>query len=146
MIDFIKQQDRIKNYIQINYSKVLEEVGLTDVSAYIQDFLDFDKYQKPIQLFYDFGSYNFSSLSNESDTEEIELHIYLSFKGAKPSELNDKMLKYTAGFYEMFIRSGSNFEGIADFGAIENVTFYQATEGNTNIKLADIKLKLQTER
>ena len=146
MIDFISQQDKIKSYIETNYKKVLEEVNLPDVNSYIHDFLDFDKYQKPIQLFYDFGNYNFSNLSNESNIEEIELHIYLSFKGAKSTELNEKMLKYTAGFYEMFNRGGSNFGGIADFGNIEEVSFFQAVEANINVKLADIKIKLQTER
>ena len=146
MIDFLTQQENIQKYIETNYPKVLNEQGLENVGAYINDFLDFDKYTKNTQLFYDFGNYDFSSLSNESNSEEIELHIYLTFKGASAKDLNKKMVKYTAGFYEMFERSGDNFDGLADFGIIESVSFFQATEGNPNVKLAELRIKLQTER
>ena len=146
MIDFLTQQENIQAYIETNYPKVLEEIGLENVGAYINDFLDFDKYTKNTQLFYDFGNYDFSSLSNESNTEEIDLRIYLTFKGASSGDLNKKMMRYTAGFYEMFERSGCNFDGLADFGTIESVSFFQATEGNTNVKLAELRIKLQTER
>ena len=56
------------------------------------------------------------------------------------------MMRYTAGFYEMFERSGCNFDGLADFGTIESVSFFQATEGNVNMKLAELRIRLQTER
>lgn len=146
MIDFITQQEQIQEYIKTNFPVVLQEQNLKDVDAYINDFLDFDRYTKNTQLFYDFGNYTFNALSNESNSEEIELHIYLSFKGATATELNKRMMEYTAGFYEMFERSGFNFGGIADFGTIDSISFYQATEGNLNAKLAELRIKLQTER
>ena len=46
MIDFLTQQENIQAYIETNYPKVLEEIGLENVGAYINDFLDFDKYNK----------------------------------------------------------------------------------------------------
>lgn len=146
MIDFLTQQENIQEYIKTNYPVVLQEQGLDDVGAYINDFLDFDKYNKKTQLFFDFGNYTFNALSNESNSEDMELHIYLSFRGDSAKELNQRMMRYTAGFYEMFDRSGCNFGGLADFGTIESVSFFQATEGNANLKVAELKLKLQTER
>ena len=146
MIDFLTQQENIQEYIKTNYPVVLQEQGLENVGAYINDFLDFDKYNKKTQLFFDFKSYTFHSLSNESNSEELELHIYLSFRGDSAKELNKKMLLYSAGFHEMFERSGCNFGGLTDFGIIETTTFYPETEGNPNLKVAELTLKLQTER
>lgn len=51
MIDYEEQQNAIKEYIKTNYPKVLEEMGLPDVDAYIDDYLDLDTYQKSKQLF-----------------------------------------------------------------------------------------------
>lgn len=146
MIDFLTQQENIQEYIKTNYPVVLQEQGLENVGAYINDALDFDKYNKKTQLFFDFKSYAFHSLSNESNSEELELHLYLSFRGDSAKELNKKMLLYSAGFYEMFERSGCNFGGLTDFGIIETTTFYPETEGNPNLKVAELTLKLQTER
>lgn len=145
-IDFLEQQDAIKNYIQENLPSVLEELELDDMDAYIDDYLDLDKYQKSKQLFYNFGSYNYKHLSNESEDEEMTLHIYLTFQKGKPSELITKMKKYTAAFLEMFRRSGNNFGGLVDIGIYENVFFYLAAEGTTDVKVSDIQLKLTSER
>lgn len=146
MIDFLTQQEEIQKYIETNFPVILQEQELKDVDAYINDFLDFDKYSKNCQLFFDFGNYTFNALSNESNSEDIELRIYLTFKGGTAKDLNKKMMNYTAGFYEMFERSGCNFAGLSDFGMIETITFYQAAEGNVNVKVAEIKIKLQSER
>lgn len=145
-LDFLNQQEKIKKYIKENYKLVLSELSLEDVNEYIDDYLDFNKYTKAKQLFFDFGKYKFNSLSNESNEEEFEFKIYIAFKNGKAKDLKSLMLKYTAAFYEMFERSGGNFKGISDFGSIEDVTFYNATEANINIKLSEISVKLKTER
>lgn len=145
-LDFLSQQEKIKNFVQENYKKVLSELSLGDVNDYIDDYLDFDKYTKSKQLFFGFGKYKFNSLSNESNEEEFEFKIYIAFKNGKAKDLQTELLKYTAAFYEMFERSGGNFKGIADFGTIEDITFYNATEANINIKLSEISIKLKTER
>lgn len=145
MIDFLDQQEKIKKYIQDNYKAVLKELHLSDVDAYVDDYLDFDRYTKSKQLFYDFGKYTFHSLSNESNEETLEFTIYLTFRNGKASELKDTMLKYAAAFYEMVERSGGNF-GISDFGIIESVAFYNATEANVHIKLCELIIKVETER
>lgn len=145
-IDFLDQQDAIKKYIQENYSKVLEEMGLPDIDAYIDDFMDLDKYQKSKQLFFNFGTYSYNHLSNESEDEVVTLNIYLTFQKGKSSELITKMKQYTAAFLEMFRRSGNNFDGLVDIGIYENVYFYLAAEGSTDVKVSDIQLRLTSER
>lgn len=146
MIDFLQQQDRIKNYVTYNYPKILEELNLPDVGAYISDFIDLDKYTKSTQLFFDFGDYQFSNLSNESNTQEITAHIYLTFKNKKSTELHELMMKYAACFYELVERSNQSFDGVVDFVRVAGVRFYDAAEADLNIKVADITLTIVTEQ
>lgn len=145
-VDFLEQQENIKNYIQENFPIVLEELGLPNVDRYIDDYLDLDKYQGKTQLFYNFGTYEYDYLSNESENETVTLNIYLTFQKAKADELITKMKKYTAAFIEMFRRSGNNFDGLVDIGMYENVYFYLAAEGSTDVKVSDIQLRLTSER
>lgn len=145
-VDFLEQQENIKNYIQENFPIVLEELGLPNVDRYIDDYLDLDKYQGKTQLFYNFGTYEYDHLSNESENETVTLNIYLTFQKAKADELITKMKKYTAAFIEMFRRSGNNFDGLVDIGMYENVYFYLAAEGSTDVKVSDIQLRLTSER
>lgn len=146
MIDFEQRQAEIKAYIKTNLPIVLTEMQLADFDEYIDDFLDLDKYQKSKQLFFNFGSYTYDHLSNESENEELTLNIYLVFQKAKSSELVSRMKKYTTALIEMFKRSGNNFDGLVDIGIFENVSFFLAAEGTTDVKIADVQFKLTTER
>lgn len=146
MIDFLKQQNEIKNYIATNLPIVLAEAELNNFDAYIDDYIDLDLYQKQKQLFYSFGSYNYENLSNESNSENLQFSVYLIFQDNLGSISKELMLKYAAAFYEMFSRSGNNFNGIGDYGKIDTVDFYNAAEGNQDIKAAEITISLYTER
>lgn len=143
-MDFLGLQTQIINYIQENYSKSLEDIGLENVN-YINDFLDLDKYQKNKQLFYDFADFDFTALSNESNSLHTTLKIYLTFKNGKSSVLNDVMMKYAAAFYDMFHKSNDSFGGVVDYGRISNVHFYYAAEANINVKVAEIQIELWNE-
>lgn len=146
IMNFEAQQNAIKNYIETNLPLVLAEAELPDFDAYIDDFIDLDEYQKPKQLFYSFGSYNYDDLSNESNSETLQFSVYLCFMDNTRALIKEQMLKYSAAFYEMFARSGNNFKGIADYGKIDTVDFYNAAEGNEDIKVAEITFTLITER
>ena len=93
-----------------------------------------------------FGSYNYENLSNESNSENLQFSVYLIFQDNLGSISKELMLKYAAAFYEMFSRSGNNFNGIGDYGKIDTVDFYNAAEGNQDIKAAEITISLYTER
>lgn len=144
-MDFIGKQTAIKNYIKNNLPNVLSEAELTDFDEYIDDYFDLDLYQKQKQLFFDFGNYTYEKLSNMSDSETLEFSVYLAFQNENEKVSKELMLKYAGAFYEMFTRSGRNFEGIADIGTITEATFYNAAEGNTDVKVAEITIVLSTE-
>lgn len=145
-MNFKTEQDNIKNYIQTQFKEELKLDSLPDIDAYIDDFLDLDRYKRKSQLFYNFSDYIFKDLSNESDTEDMQMSIYLVFQGDTPEKLKNRMLEYSAIFYRMFEKSGSNFGGVADFGQIETVQFYNAAEGNPNLKISEFTIRLHTER
>lgn len=145
-MNFKSEQENIKSYVQQNFKAELTAEQLPDMDAYIDDFLDLDRYKKNAQLFYNFANYIFKDLSNESDTEDMQMSIYLVFKGDTPEKLKNKMLEYSAIFYRMFEKSDSTFGGVADFGQIETVQFYNAAEGNPNLKISEFTIRLHTER
>ena len=146
MINFKSYQDGIKDYIETNLMALLEESGMDNFTAYVDDFVDFDKYTQSKVLFYDFGEYTFEALSNESEAEDLEFKVVLAFRGSQNATLKDNALTYAAAFYQMFEASGNNFGGLADYGRIETVNFYNAVEGSKNIKLAELTIFLHTER
>lgn len=145
-MDFKQQQDAIKKYIQDNLPATLTQFQLADFDGYIDDFVDLDKYTKAKQLFFNFGSYDFTGLTNESGAEEFEFSVYLTFRKDKTDNLRNNMLNYCSAFYDMFEKSGGNLGGIADWGYISTVDFYPAAEGNMDIKVAELTIHLTTER
>lgn len=141
MIDFLKKQNEIKEFIKSKFETYLTE-GLSAPSKYVDDFVDLDKYNQPSILFYNFSQYNFSDLSNESQNQEITFSVYFVCRGNNADTLKEKLLKYTACFYSFFEETGRNFGGLIDYGNIDTVNFYEAAEGNTNIKVSEIQMKL----
>lgn len=145
-MDFKQQQDAIKTYIETNLKNTLQTRGLADFDRYIDDFVDLDKYTAKKQLFFNFGTYDFTNLSNESDSEDFEFSVYLVFRKDSTTNLRNNMLDYCSAFWEMFDNSGNNLGGIADYGAIMTVDFYPAAEGNLDVKVAELTIQLHTER
>ena len=150
-MDYKEQQNRIKAYIQNNYPIAIESLNelknleLQPIEAYIDDFLDLDLYGKSRQLFFNFGTYNYDYLSNDSEDEDFVFSIYLVFRKASVSTLRENMLDYATAFYKMFDDSGRNFGGIADYGKIETVQFYPAAEGHPGVKIAELTIRLHSE-
>lgn len=144
-MDFETQQNAIKTYIQSHLPTVLTAKNMSNLDAYVDDFLDLDKYTKSKQLFYDFNEYNFDVLTGQSRQEEFRFSIYLVFRKSAKADLKSQMLQYASALYEMFETSGSNFGGIADYGEISTVQFYLAAEGNLDVKIAQVDFTLYTE-
>ena len=144
-MDFKAQQNSIKKYISDNFKTTLAAGNLPDMDAYIDDYLDLDKYSKAKQLFYFFNYYNYDDLTNESGAEEFEFSIFLVFKNNTVETLRTQMLDYTSAFCNMFRASGENLGGIADYGRIQSVEFFPAAEGHKEVKVAEIIIKLFTE-
>lgn len=145
MISFIDREEKIKKYFTDNLPAAASKLNLTDSVTFIEDALDLDTYTKSTQLFFDFGKYDFQALSTESNSEEMTFTIYMTFKGAKPSELTEKCKKYAAAIYEMFESSGENFGGVVDIGTISTVTFYPMFQGSSSIKCFEVNFTLKSE-
>lgn len=145
-MDFKTQQDAIKTYIESHLPDVLTEMNLSNIDAYIDDWLDLDKYKKSKQLFYAFGMYNFDNLSNESESEDFEFSVYLVFRNGKTENLRNMMLNYSTAFYKMFDVSGCNLGGISDSGKIQSLGLYPMAEGHPDVKVAEITIRLYTEK
>lgn len=146
MTDFLETENAIKDYIKEKLPALLEEMELDNFDGYIEDFLDLDKYAKSKQLFFDFNTYSYDYLTNESENETIDLNIYLTFMKDKPSSLITKMKKYTAALIELFKRSNYSFEGIVDFGKYDSVQFYLAPDGTPDVKISNIHFILTKEQ
>lgn len=144
-MDFQKRQNEIKAYIQNKLPGILAEAELSDFDNYIDDFFDLDLYQQEKQLFYVFNDYNYDDLSNESEAETMNFSLLVCFQNNERSVSKTNMLKYSSAIYEMFDRSGRNFEGIGDIGKITNVVFYNEAEGNPDVKVAAITFTLISE-
>lgn len=144
-MDYREQQNSIKTYIETYYPQYLTQAEKPQIEAYIDDFLDLDKYSKSRQLFYFFDYYNYEYLSNQSESEEFEFKVYIVFKNDRVQNLRDNLLDYTSIFYTMFDQSGRNLGGIADYGQITSVEFFPAAEGHREVKIAEITIKLFTE-
>ena len=151
-MDFKKQQEDIKNYIETHLPDALKELKLEPFSKYdsshflIDDFLDLDSYKKNNQLFINFDSYNYDDLTNDSGLEDFTFDLTMAFMGAKRNQLKSKMMDYATAIYKMFYDSGSNFEGIADYGKITTIQFYPFAEGNPDVKIAELTVHLYTEQ
>jgi hypothetical protein len=141
---FLEQQQAIIAYIQEHYPDYLLE-GFPVPTRYVNDFLDFDKYLDNFTVFFDFGLYNFNSVTNESERQEATVSVYLALRNDTAEKLKENILRCTAAFYQMFDNSSVSFEGVVDYGKIESIAFYDAVEGHKNLKVAEITFSLTSE-
>ena len=96
-------------------------------------------------LIFSFANYAFTDFTNESEESKIDFSLYLVVRNDTSENLKAKMLQYTTAMYKMFDESRRSFDGIVDFGNVESINFYQAAEGNTSVKVAELSFKLTKE-
>jgi hypothetical protein len=143
-IDFLEQQNGIIEYIKEHYKEYLPE-SLAEPNDYTTSFLNLDQYKNNTTMFINFGNYTFEWKTNESELQEIELIIYVVVRNEIPDVLRNKMLNYTTAFYQMFDDCGQDFNGLVDYGKINEFVPYEYVEGTKNIKIAEITLTLRNE-
>jgi hypothetical protein len=142
--DFLKQQNDIEAFIEAEYRNYMSG-GLPPPRAYIDDFLDLDKYRQDFTLFFNFASLSFERETNSSENQETLLAVFLVVRNGTPERLREKLLNYAASFYRFFYASGGNFGGIVDYGRIEGITFFNAAEGQKSVRAAQIDIILHNE-
>lgn len=145
MFVFEEIEQKIRRYIEANLPVYLERENLDDMDNYVNDFLDFDKYKSKKTLFYNFGSYYITPYTNENERGQFSFDIFLAFRGNTAENLRADMLEYSSLFYEMFKNSGFNFGGAVDLQMNTELYFYNAAEGNTNLKVAAFTFMTATE-
>jgi hypothetical protein len=143
-VDFLRQQDEIEGFIESNYRNYMID-NLPPPQAYVDDYLDLDKYRQDFSMFFNFGSYGFERETNVSENQETLLAVFLVVRNDDTGKLREKLLKYTTSFYRFFDEAGGNFDGLVDYGKIESITFFNAAEGQKNVKVAQIDVVLNNE-
>jgi hypothetical protein len=143
-MDFRLKENEITEYVENNFnSNVPEDVN--HIEHFINEFLDFDHYVYDNTLFFQFDNYDYEELTNQSRLETCNMRIFIVVRNGREKELHERLRDYVTAFYTMFEKSVYNLGGIVDTGMITAVGFYDAVEGNKNIKLCEITLSLLKE-
>lgn len=143
MIDFLKQQQDIIDYITDNYQEYLNNYSIEKPQV-VSDFLDFDRFKNSFTCFVDFDNSTFPNGGYNDDcskTENLVVNIFLAFRNDTPSNLNNKMLNATTAFYNM-IRNNEMNTITANINRIE---FFKYVEGTNNIFASKLTLELNKE-
>jgi hypothetical protein len=143
-MDYRLREEEIVGYVTDNFNAHVPEGG-TPVEHFINEFLDFDRYVYDNALFFQFDNYSYEELTNQSRLETHNMRIFIVVRNGGEKNLHGRLRDYATAFYAMFEASVYNLGGIADTGMITAVGFYDAVEGNKNIKLCEITVSLLKE-
>lgn len=142
---FSDTETTIKTYVEDNLPAVLTEFDVSDFDKYVNDYIDLDRYKQKAVLFFNFGSYELSPLTNESAAGQFQFDVFMVFRGDTPENLHERMVKSGDAFYEMFARSGFNFGGAIDGTMNVMVNFFNAAEANVNTKVCSLTFTTVSE-
>jgi hypothetical protein len=138
------KENEIVEYVEHNFNGHVPEDG-KPVEHFINEFLDFDHYVYDNALFFQFDISGYEELTNQSKLETCNMRIFIVVRNDLEKALHERLRDYATAFYALFESSVYGFEGIVDTGMITNVNFFDAVEGNKNIKLCEITLSLLKE-
>lgn len=142
-MNFFDLQKNIEKYIEENFTKYLDKNKLK-TPVYIDDFLDLDKYKNSFAVFFDFATYNFENLSNESMKSNLTLDIYFVRRNGADKALKQDLMNYVSKFYSFFYQDRA-LGGLVDFGTLTEINNYDAVQGDKGIKITQITLNLELE-
>jgi hypothetical protein len=143
-MNYREKEDLIVNYVERSFNSRIPEGG-KPIEHFINEFLDFDHYVYDNALFFQFDNYGYEELTNQSKLETCNMRIFIVVRNGKEKELHERLRDYATAFYVMFEESVYNLGGIVDTGMITAAGFFDAVEGNKNIKLCEITLSLLKE-
>ena len=138
------KENEIVDYVKDNFNQYLLE-DRDPIEHFINEFLDLDHYLYDNALFFQFDNYNYEDLTNQSRLETCGMRIFIVVRNGPEKALHERLRDYATTFYTMFEESVYNFEGAVDTGMITETDFYDAVEGNKNIKLCQLTLSLLKE-
>jgi hypothetical protein len=143
-MDYQNKENEIVEFIGNNFNKYLIE-NSNPVEHFINEFLDLDQYNYNASVWFDFDSYNYQELTNESRLETCNMRIFIVVRNETEKKLHKYLRDYTSTLYGLFEKTGYNFGGIADYGLITDIRFYGAVEGDKNKKLSEVTFTLVRE-
>jgi hypothetical protein len=144
-MDYQEKEDLIVNYVRDKFNSFAPSSDVPPVKYFINEFLDFDKYNYDNALFFQFDDYAYEELTFSSKLETGNMRIFIVSRNDKEQILHERLRRYASSFWNMFEASGYSFAGIVDMGMITGARFFDAVEGNSGIKLCEITLSLSKE-
>jgi hypothetical protein len=144
-MDYQEKEDLIVQYVKDKFNGFIPEPAVPPVKYFINEFLDFDKYSYDNTLFFQFDNYAYEELTLSSKLETGNMRIFIVARNDKEPVLHGRLRQYASAFWNMFEASRHCFSGIVDIGMITEVHFFDAVEGNSGIKLAEITMSLSKE-
>ena len=142
-MDFFELEENISNHIKKEFSEYLEAKQLSK-PIFVNDNIDLDKYKSNLTVFFDFASFKFDNLSNESQLAKITLDLYFVRRNGTVEKLKKELCNYISKFYAWFY-DDRTLGGIVDFGTIEEINNYDAASGDKGIKISQITITLELE-
>lgn len=142
-MDFFELEENISGYIETEFSEYLKEKELSK-PVFVKDNIDLDKYKSNLTVFFDFTSFNFENLSNESQSASLTLDLYFVRRNGTQEKLRKELLTYISKFYAWFYMDRT-LGDLVDFGTIEELNNYDAASGDKGIKISQITIKMQLE-
>jgi hypothetical protein len=141
-MNYEEKENKIIDYVRDNFNSFTND---DNIDHYINEYLDFDLYTMNKIIFFQFENYEYQELTNSSNLETANMSVFIVIRNDTEKNLHKKLRIFASAFYNMFEKSGCNFNGIVDQGMITNVFFYDAVEANKNIKLCKFDLTLYKE-
>lgn len=138
---FKEREEGIINYVKEMFPNYSEN----DFDSYVNDFIDLDKYKYDTMLFFNFGSYYITPLTNESGAGSFSFDVYMVFRNEDSETLKDRMTEYADSFFKMFKESDFNFGGVIDGTMETEIYFFNAAGGNPNIKICQMTFTTTSE-
>ena len=138
---FAEREEKIMSFVRDNFSNYMGE----DFDVYVNDYINIDAYKYDATLFFNFGSYSITPLTNESGAGAFSFDVYMVFQNAKSEVLKNRMTSFADAFFQMFKKSGFNFGGATD-GTMEiEIYFFNAAESNPNVKVCQMTFSTISE-
>jgi hypothetical protein len=144
-VDYQEKEALIVTYVEAKFNEFMPSPDVPPVKHFVNEFLDFDKYNYDNTLFFQFDQYAYEELTFNSKLETGNMRIFIVVRNDKEQALHERLRQYASAFWNMFEASRYCFSGIVDIGMITGVNFFDAAEGNSGIKLAEITMSLSKE-
>ena len=131
-INFREKFRTIKDFIETNYPKYLEEFNIGPPKITTAH-LDFDAFKNNFMLFIDFNTVNLNSDTWEDDCEntaQITCDIFLVFRNDTIENLHEKLTDASSALYNLLDNERTDMAANIN---VQEVNFFKYAEGNKNL-------------